>query len=606
MVRASGLEANRWAGMANALASGIWLPSSHDEQVMLTARMLMNAPRLQSLLTIATLLGCASPIAAQTPIVPTALKTADGKEKVTITYPKSTSGAIADPGEHPVAALTRVYNTGNGQQLNTLAIEILSTLSCLPEFFSLPTGTPCVTSKSRKAFDFKRDYVLVTWVGLDFSGKRVVYRIGVHDERTPDPYNVTLPGLGRSQTLDSKKSLPPEKPALYEVFLSVTGDSDHASLYVFTAQPDALEAQIPALVAAATGPMFASAAKLFGNVNKVGLSIAALTAIGGEVETSEEPPPVSVKVSTLIPPLASAKAKVTDVVVQPFPYVDFQRQVRDLAGRLVFVEATRSQCASEYVSLLAPQLAEIAKSADCTGAASTPSICRTAFSGAFERTYSAVDTTCAQHVKSDVETANAGRADRDKWTPAQVKTEIDDRLKVQRSAMQQVDTEFRKLVAAQQPERLTADSSLTNTPLTHWSFGVLTAFSFGETVSATRVKVGGDGKLAPDPLSRQLTAFVVNVAPAGYRADAPTMSWAERVRGFIGVTTTPEFGVAAGVSVQIWKGVGVNFGGARMVIPTFGDANDRLGQAPSEPSAPFGTAHANAVFVGAHYTFTGK
>lgn len=128
------------------------------------------------LLMLAALLARASSVVAQTPMVPTALKTGDGKDKITLKYPKPTRGTVLDPGEHPVAALTRVYNSGNGQQLNTLAMEILTTLSCDPEFFALRTGTSCGKNGSRQGFDFHRDYVLVTWVGLDFSGATVVFR----------------------------------------------------------------------------------------------------------------------------------------------------------------------------------------------------------------------------------------------------------------------------------------------------------------------------------------------------------------------------------------------------------------------------------------------
>lgn len=534
---------------------------------------------IRSLLVAATLFISVTSAAAQTPMVPTAIKAPDGEEKITIVYSKPTNETLTESGEHPVAALTRVYKTGNGQQLNKLAIEILSTISCNATFFALPTGKPCGPDKNRKQFDLERDYVLLTWVGLDYSGKRVIHRIGVHDERDPDPYNVTLPGLGRSQTFEAKASLKPETHLVYEMFLSVTPDADHMSLYVFTAQPDPVQAQIPAFVQAASGAMFASASKLFGTVNKSMMSSMAFSAMGGEPgPPPNEPIRLTAKLSTLRPPLKRSKVKITDITVQPLPLFDFQRQVGDLADKLRFVDVRASKCASSYVTLLAPPLVATARSANCTDSASTPATCRSALGATIEVTLKGEDKKCADALNGD-------------------------ELKAERSAMQQVDTEFRKLIAAQQPERLTGDAALSNTPLTHIGFGILTGFAFYEKLYAPRVKVGNDGKLAADPLSRQLTAFVVNIAPTGYPADAPSMSWAERVRGFVGVTATPEFGLTSGISGQIWRGVGIDFGGATMFVPTFGDSKDQIGQAPSDPTAPFSATRATTVFLGLHYNF---
>jgi hypothetical protein len=112
-------------------------------------------------------------------------------------------------GEHPVAALSRVYLEGNGPRINRLAIEIRETLSYAPEFFDLPTGRACGTQGSHEKFDFKRDYALLTWVGTDALGRRVIFRIGVH-QGISDPYNVTLPGLsGRSLKRNSNDSADP-------------------------------------------------------------------------------------------------------------------------------------------------------------------------------------------------------------------------------------------------------------------------------------------------------------------------------------------------------------------------------------------------------------
>lgn len=77
---------------------------------------------------------------AQTPVVPTPLKkTVNDKpvDKVVVPYGERRPGTLIDAGEHPLAALTRIHNSGDGAKLNELAIEILDTLACKPEFFDL-------------------------------------------------------------------------------------------------------------------------------------------------------------------------------------------------------------------------------------------------------------------------------------------------------------------------------------------------------------------------------------------------------------------------------------------------------------------------------------
>jgi hypothetical protein len=104
-------------------------------------------PRSSRIAVIALIcLPLAASASAQTPVVPTPIKkNVQGKltDKVEVPYGGPQSGTLIDPGEHPLAALTRIHNSGDGGKLNDLAIEILDSLACKPEFFNLPSGSSC-------------------------------------------------------------------------------------------------------------------------------------------------------------------------------------------------------------------------------------------------------------------------------------------------------------------------------------------------------------------------------------------------------------------------------------------------------------------------------
>jgi hypothetical protein len=178
-------------------------------------------------------------------------------------------------------------------------------------------------------------------------------------------------------------------------------------------------------------------------------------------------------------------------------------------------------------------------------------------------------------------------------------------MTAQPKVIEQVDTEMRKLIASQQPERVTGEATLANTPLTRWSFGALTSFALTASSSKPRVKVGNDGKLVADPLGRQMALLVVNFAPKGFDPEAKPMMLSERIRPFAGVVATPDFGLGGGVSIGIWKGVGVNLGGAALFVPSL-RGDDEIGSVPSQPTAAFGVARATAWFFGVSYNFSGK
>jgi hypothetical protein len=128
------------------------------------------------------------------------------------------------------------------------------------------------------------------------------------------------------------------------------------------------------------------------------------------------------------------------------------------------------------------------------------------------------------------------------------------------------------------------------------------AYAFrGGIVDAARVKVK-DGILVADPLDRRLSLVVVNLGFKPYDEGAFHPTLAERLRWFVGAVVTPDFGVAAGVSAGIVRGLTVNFGGAILGVRGL-QSDDELGRPPSHDEDPFRLAQARVLFLGAGYTF---
>jgi hypothetical protein len=394
---------------------------------------------------------------------------------------------------------------------------------------------------------------------------------------------------------------------VYDVFLGVSMSSEHSSLYVFTVQPDPVEAQIPAFVTAATGPLFTTAGKVIGTFDLKNMRDDAAK-VWGEIKISPSTAPltIAVQLGILNPPLKRAKVKVSDVVKQPVPVEQFIRKATELGARLRFVDARNSLCGQQLVVLMLDSLERVSKGETCTGDKMSAEQCRGALDTVLDSNVAQIERTCGQAaIEAALTKENESRPPGERLTGTQITAEANTRLTAQPKVLEQVDTELRKLIAAQEPERLTGEATFSNIPLTRWSFGVLASFALQASTSGPRVKVGNDGKLVADPLERQMTLFVVNFAPKGFDPDAKPMMLSERIRPFAGVVATPDFGLGAGVSVGIWKGVGFNIGGALLFVPSL-RGGDQIGDVPSQPNDTFGAARATAWFIGASYNFTGK
>ena len=456
--------------------------------------------------------------------------------------------------------LTTAYNAANWKRAQPLAADLLRDVSCRPDFaFQLPSTGPCPGTQQRRGFDLRSDYVMLVWVGPGAHGKPAVHRILVHDPE-PEPYTARFPGL---HDVGARA---------YEVFVSEQTAAAHAAAYAFTEVDDPLAAQLRDFVEGLQAPLLSLASTVLGAVRDEERRAEATETLDEQkdrLERAKREKPVAIWVRHLAVPLKRATVAVKDAVAIPFGGRDLAESATETTVRVRILEGGASQCAREYVNALGSQLATVGHTPACTEDATDPD--------------------CVEAIEDALNGATTPCVGPDDTT---------------RAAIRATSAEFRKWLVGLKSTELVSEAIMENQPLRRYSFGALTSIALWAKVSAPRAKVA-DGILAADPLGRQLTMAVVNVSSKAYDARASKMSGAERVQAFVGAVILPNFGLSAGLTVNLARGIGVNGGYAVMGVPA-ARHEDEFGKAPTDAADPFRLGWAQSVFVGLSYSFGKK
>jgi hypothetical protein len=165
---------------------------------------------------------------------------------------------------------------------------------------------------------------------------------------------------------------------------------------------------------------------------------------------------------------------------------------------------------------------------------------------------------------------------------------------------EKVDAAFRTLIAAGTSTSASLDLTFKNRPRSRFAFGAGSGVMTHASLTRSRVTTEG-GVLVADPLDRVMTMAFVNWSLAGYDAEDPRISPAERFRVLFGAALTPEFGPAIGLNVLLVRGVGVTVGSAIL----FGKGAElaEIGNAPTNPDDAYKLSIARTVFVGLSYNY---
>lgn len=384
----------------------------------------------------------------------------------------------------------------------------------------------------------KDDYMVVSWVGTTALGDAALLSAVVHAARN-EGYVSRLPGLTAGKS-----------PKLYQVFISDDRQDVMASVFMSTREQNPLLKQIPEVAEKILDPMLGLLSATLGT-EPPSLT---RTPNGGwatmsEVRLPYERAAVKVEMRAQLAPLAglksaSTKLKSTLTLID----VRYSKEGKALAGELDTIMQN--------------------KAADCV-AATGPNACLQLVDPDFTARY---DARCGGNCSGDLE-----------------------------KALQTVDGKFRALAAAGVREKLDAKAELRNVPLTRYSFGLMTGFSFWRKSSDPRVEVD-DGVLEHDPLDRTITMVTFNGAFTPYDADAFSITRAERHRWFVGAVITPSFGAGVGYTWLPTRGLGINVGYAVLGI-SVADGGKQIGEKPADSADPFKLGVTGAAFVGGSYNF---
>jgi hypothetical protein len=493
---------------------------------------------------------CASAAAAQVATVP----------KPLLDKPLPVEGTKFDD----LDALTGLYNSAKWHELRSEATRLLTLAQ-----------TAATDPAVKSAVDPSTHYVIVTWLSKDAFDAPMLARIVVHTDGDKDAKPIAAARAEGSQSAknvaDDDEPFAPDLPGaggrkkpVSEVFFTRGVRGKIVDVYTSTREKDPVVEGLPAFVQAIAAPLF-DAAGVFGG------------ALGGPAARDKTMTlAVMVKEVGLPFPRATVvwKAKAKEPIT-PSGLEDGLAAVRD---DLAFTEVPHTECAREFARAVVKAVSTELTKADSACAADHSDDpnkrCRDAVDAALLKAYN--DHKC-----------NGSAPTKD-----------------ERDEIDIVDKKVRAFVASSLTVSADAQITFKNRPLTHWSFGagsgVLTSGLVDPKLSLPRVTMD-DGKLAADPLPRVMTLTIVNWSPKGYDAEAEHVSGPERVRGFFGVTVTPDFGVAAGINVLLVRGIGI-IGGGTLMFAKGADAS-AIGQAPADTDQPYKVSYARGLLIGISYNF---
>jgi len=188
-------------------------------------------------------------------------------------------------------------------------------------------------------------------------------------------------------------------------------------------------------------------------------------------------------------------------------------------------------------------------------------------------------------------------------------------------ARARLEQSLRAFVDGLKPTVANGKMALENSPETHLTFGLLTAFAAQIWGDDQRAKMNNN-KVTADPLPRALQMVVLNWSPSGFQSKS-TRRWNADAffRPFAGVVFRPDIGASAGASFMVLSNFGFNVGYSYLFIsqPEAGlelgsDLEEKVKDAAGNPTSEFrydsdtrldplrrGTRH--TMFVGVSYNF---
>lgn len=468
--------------------------------------------------------------------------------------------------------LSETYVGGDWNKTGDLASDLIARVNeaCTPPATGDETPdqtTGRTTSGPKKPpIDITRDYVHLVWVGrVPAAADDSVFSMLVHEPALP-PYSRVLPGLKGGKA-----------PRLFEVFVSDNPNAELSSHYVSKPLPDPLLDQVPQVVEKFLGPMFTLFDRLDPFSNQMLNTFMVTT------------PPVEVRFVARTVDLPEARAGVEIALRVTEPVTG--RTLLDGTGKLAGELGAQGLADGDLQQVMVDAIAAIPEAVKNTPA------CRTKGGS-------------AQACKDALHAAVTGPI-----LGARAKFPADPG----RRDLDRLEAALRAFVDGLKPAVIAGKASLDNSPLTHFTFGLLTSYAVGVSGKDLRANVT-DGKVVNAPLPQVLNMVVLNIDAMGYQSKSERRWLPDAfLQPFVGVVFSPDLGVSAGLSFRVLSNLGVNMGYAQLFITrpengldfgavldekvTDANGNETFRYSEDLRRDPLQRGQLHAFFVGVSYNF---
>jgi hypothetical protein len=337
----------------------------------------------------------------------------------------------------------------------------------------------------------------------------------VHDPAVP-PYSRVLPGLTGGKA-----------PGLFEVFVSDNRNAELSSHYVAKPLPDPLLDQAPQVVEKFLGPMFTLFDRLDSSTNYI-------MTVAPKVPMTLEPKRVRFIARTVELPEARAGVEIALRVTEPVTDDELAESITKLHDALLSQGLAHGPLQKVMDAALTRIGAVPGTTPDCVKKGGNAQVCKAAL-------HEAISTAILDERANFP--ADPGRRDLDRLEAA-----------------------LRAFVDGLKPTVIASKASLDNSPLTHFTFGLLTSYAVAVSGKDLRANVE-NGKVVNAPLPQVLNMVVLNIDVKGYQSKSERRWLPDAfVQPFVGVVFSPDLGVAGGLSFRVLSNLGVNMGYAQLFI----------------------------------------
>jgi hypothetical protein len=268
-----------------------------------------------------------------------------------------------------IDALTSAYNQGSWPDLQKTAAAVVAATKS------------AVSSDCAELLDENDHFIAVSWVRWDVVADKPAYRRVLFHRSAVDPFTSDLPGIAG----------PGRSAQLVNLFVGRSAHAEAVEVYTSTREENPILGQVPGLIQAIAGPLFAAAGGLGGS--------AARTA-------EANPDRIFATVSALTLPYRRAAVRLQGSARDAVDRTELSNAITKLLTTVDFKEAAYSECARNYANdLVTSIIPSVIRSQVCGTQKADPFQCSKDVDVALHDAYTSAHHACGsgKPSKEDVE-----------------------------------------------------------------------------------------------------------------------------------------------------------------------------------------------------------